>query len=239
MFKVQDKLILAIDTPNVDNAYLYAKKFKNHVAAIKLGLEFFMSQGPVGIKKILDLDIPLFLDMKLHDIPNTVASAVREAVKLDIFMLTIHCSGGKEMLRRAVDIAKETADKYNVRKTNLLGVTVLTALDNSDLGEIGYIDDVEKNVLNFASIAKDSGLDGVICSAHEVSILRKKFGDDFKLVVPGIRFEKDMADDQKRVMSPRKALELGADYLVMGRSILKYDGSVEDMSKEFQYGCLS
>jgi orotidine-5'-phosphate decarboxylase len=230
MINLKDKLILALDTPNIDDAIIYAKKFKNHITAIKLGLEFFISCGPQGIMKVSQLNIPIFLDLKLHDIPNTVECAVREAVKLDIFMLTLHCAGGKEMLKRAVNIARETANKYNVTNTNILGVTILTSLDQTDLSDIGYSQDLEKNVLNLATIAKSSGLDGIVCSAHEISLIKKNFGNDLKIITPGIRFPQDTSSDQKRIMSPKQAIQLGSDYLVMGRSLTKYD-NIEDINK--------
>jgi orotidine-5'-phosphate decarboxylase len=224
-------LILAVDTPNIDVAYQHAKNFKDHVAAIKLGLEFFISQGPSNIKKISDINVPIFLDLKLHDIPNTIESAVREAVKLGVSMLTIHTSGGKEMMTRAVNIARETAEKYNLPKTNILGVTILTAIDDQDLTKIGFQGTVKENVLKLASLANESGLDGIVCSAHEISMIKQEFGDKLKLIVPGIRFEASQNDDQKRVMTPKQALELGADYLVMGRPILEADDPLQKIQQ--------
>lgn len=222
ILNAQKTLILAADTGDLEKACNYAQKFKHHIVAIKLGLEFFIAHGPAGIKKVAQTNIPIFLDLKLHDIPNTVACAVREAVKLNVFMLTLHCGGGLKMLQEAVLMAQKTAQEFNLAKTNLLGVTILTSLDKNDINEIGYQGEVIDNVLNFADIAQRSGLDGIVCSAYEAKLIKKKF-PDLKLIVPGIRFSDDNVADQKRIMTPQQALEQGADFLVMGRSITNND----------------
>jgi orotidine-5'-phosphate decarboxylase len=226
----QQSLILAIDTADLKQAYNIAVKFKNHVAAIKLGLEFFVAHGSAGVKYISQTNIPIFLDLKLHDIPHTVACAVREAVKLNIFMLTLHCAGGIKMLEEAVVTAQESAKEFNFPKITLLGVTILTSLDKADIHQVGYKGEVVDNVLNFANIAQKAQLDGIVCSAYEAKIIKEKF-PKLKLIVPGIRFSDDNKADQKRIMTPDQALMEGASFLVMGRSILASDNPLMAIKK--------
>lgn len=218
MLQAKDNLICAVDTGDITKALEIAKILKGHVAALKLGLEFFTACGSQGVKTIIDEDIPVFLDLKFHDIPNTVFGCVKEAVKLGVSMLTVHCSGGKEMLTKAVESASLTADEYNIKKPLILGVTVLTSLDDQDLNDIGYRDNALNTVLNLADIANETGLDGIVCSAYEISNIKQKY-NNLKLIVPGIRFADDVSADQKRVVTPKEALFQGANYVVMGRSI--------------------
>lgn len=201
---------------------------KPAVGGIKLGLEFFLAHGAPGVRyafptPVRETGVGFFLDLKLHDIPNTVAGGIRAVVELAPTFITIHASGGREMMKAAVDEAGTQAAKFNVPRPKLLGVTVLTSLDRSDLEATGVNADPSDQVLRLADLAHGSGLDGVICSPHEIAALRKQCGPDFVLMVPGIRPVGSAANDQKRAMTPRQAVDLGATNLVVGRPIYQAD----------------
>jgi orotidine-5'-phosphate decarboxylase len=206
-------IFCALDTGEAEAAARLADSLKGSVGGIKLGLEFFVANGPTGVRKVA-AGIPLFLDLKLHDIPNTVAGAVRSIAPLGVKMTTLHASGGGPMMKAAVDAAKESPSP-----PWLLGVTILTSLDQDSLPEIGFGGSVSDSVKRLAALAQASGLDGAVCSPHEVSTLRAQCGPGFKLVVPGIRPAGSDAGDQRRVMTPKQALAAGADVLVIGRPI--------------------
>jgi orotidine-5'-phosphate decarboxylase len=211
----KNPIILALDVNSLTKAQSILSDLKSHIGGVKLGMEFFNSFGPDGVREISKLGIPIFLDLKLHDIPITVYKTIKTLMELDIAIINVHSSGGRDMLEAAAKARSEFKDK----PTKLIAVTVLTSLDNNDIEEIGYKDNSEDLVLRLASLAKDSGLDGVVCSAKEISLIKSKLGKNFILVVPGIRLEKDNKNDQKRVMSPKKAINAGADLLVIGRPI--------------------
>ncbi len=212
-------IICAIDTPTIEGAKKLIGQIAPHVGAVKLGLEFFVANGIEGVKRAMDgSDVPLFLDLKFHDIPNTVAKAITSTADINCFLLTIHTSGGAEMMQRAAEAATSLPSKPKI-----LGVTVLTSMDANDLSDIGCKHDTREQVVSLAQLAQTSGLDGVVCSPHEVSFIRAACGHDFTLVVPGIRPAASTADDQKRTMAPREAVDLGADYLVIGRPITQAD----------------
>ena len=206
-------ILCAIDTQDAGVARGLVRAVAGVVGGVKFGLEFFVAQGPRAVREAAQ-GLPLFLDLKLHDIPNTVAGAVRAAAALEPLLLTVHCMGGAAMLRAAADAAG--AGRSRMR---LLGVTVLTSLDDADLASVGQAGPAAAQAQRLALLARDCGLDGVVCSPHEVSALRAACGKDFLLVVPGIRPAGAASGDQKRVMGPRAALEAGADYLVIGRPI--------------------
>jgi orotidine-5'-phosphate decarboxylase len=194
------------------------------VGGIKLGLEFFLAHGAPGVRyafpaPIRATGVGFFLDLKLHDIPNTAAGGVRAVAELAPTYITIHSSGGRDMLKAAVEEAGTQAARHGVPRPKLLGVTVLTSLDRSDLQTIGVDADPSDQVIRLATLARESGLDGVICSPLEIAALRKQCGPDFVLMVPGIRPVGSAANDQKRVMTPRQAVELGATNLVVSRPI--------------------
>ncbi|MGE0575551.1 MAG: orotidine-5'-phosphate decarboxylase [Reyranella sp.] len=196
------------------------------VGGIKLGLEFFLAHGAPGVRyafptPVRATGVGFFLDLKLHDIPNTVAGGIRAVVELEPTYITIHVQGGREMLRVAVAEAAEGAARLGVARPRLLGVTVLTSLDRSDLEATGVPADPSDQVLRLAGLARECGLDGVICSPLEIAALRKACGPDFVLMVPGIRPVGSAIDDQKRAMTPRQAVDLGATHLVVGRPICK------------------
>ena len=205
----------AVDTPDLAGAEKLIDSLQGHVGGIKLGLEFFMAHGMAGYSVIAIKGLPIFLDVKLHDIPNTVAGAVRSLLPLRPNFITIHTSGGPAMMRAAADAAATAG----AGRPKLLGVTVLTSLDASDLTAVGQSSDVAAHVARLAKLAQSSGLDGVICSPAEVALLRAACGPDFILMVPGIRPSWAAANDQKRVMTPREAMTAGATHLVVGRPI--------------------
>jgi orotidine-5'-phosphate decarboxylase len=194
------------------------------VGGIKLGLEFFLAHGAPGVRyafpaPVRATGVGFFLDLKLHDIPNTVAGGIRAVVELEPTFITIHTAGGPAMMRGAAETAAEEARRLGVARPRLLGVTVLTSLDRDDLEATGVKADPSEQVLRLAALARDSGLDGVICSPLEIAALRKACGQDFVLMVPGIRPAGTASGDQKRVMTPGEAVRLGANHLVIGRPI--------------------
>ena len=214
----KNPIICAIDTTDVAKAKALASELSGSVGAIKLGLEFFTANGPAAVRDVA-AGAPLFLDLKFHDIPNTVAGAVSAATSLGAFMMTVHASGGKAMLMAAKEAAEEATQGTGKKRPMIVAVTILTSLDMMDLSAIGYQNSVKDQVRKLADLAMDAGLDGVVCSPHEISLLRAHCGKDFTLVVPGIRPAGSAHGDQKRVMTPREAISQGADYLVIGRPI--------------------
>jgi orotidine-5'-phosphate decarboxylase len=203
----------AIDRPDLDGALALCRSLADAVGGLKLGLEFVGANGPDGVRRVGGIGLPIFLDLKLHDIPNTVAGAVRSASRLGIAMLTVHAAGGAAMLRAARDAARESAEPPAV-----LGVTVLTSLGADDLRATGVSDGTEQQVLRLADLALEAGCDGLVCSPREIAALRARFGPDALLVVPGIRPGREV-HDQKRTLGPGEAVALGASHLVVGRPI--------------------
>ncbi|MCR6630016.1 MAG: orotidine-5'-phosphate decarboxylase [Magnetospirillum sp.] len=210
---------VALDTTDVAQAAALATSLKGLVAGVKLGLEFFSYCGPRGIEAVADLGLPVFLDLKLHDIPNTVAGAMRGVAKLAPRLTTIHASGGAAMMKAAVEAAHEGAAKASRPATKVLAVTVLTSLDQAAMTEVGFGGSVLDQVKRLSELAQGAGVDGLVCSPHEVETVRSLVGSDMTLVVPGIRPAWAEAGDQKRFMTPKEALRAGADLLVIGRPI--------------------
>ena len=215
--KPSDRIFVALDTTDLDRALALGRGLKGFIGGVKVGKEFFTALGPAGVGALGELGLPVFLDLKFQDIPATVGGAVRAALALKPFIITGHASGGAEMMRAAVEAA-DGPDRPLV-----VAVTVLTSLADEDLAATGVAGDAVAQVLRLAGLAKRSGLDGVVCSAHEAEALRAALGDDFKLVVPGIRPQWAAADDQKRIVTPAEAVAKGADYLVIGRPITAAD----------------
>jgi orotidine-5'-phosphate decarboxylase len=207
---VTSPVFVAIDIPDPDRAKAIAAKVRTHVGGLKLGLEFFSANGPDGVRDMAEFGLPIFLDMKLHDIPNTVAKAVQALNPLDLAILTIHATGGRAMMEDAKAAASSG--------TKVIGVTVLTSLDEEDLASTGVAGDPSAQVARLADLAREAGLDGVVCSGAEVAALKKAWPDGF-FVVPGVRPTGGAAGDQKRVVTPRQALDAGASILVVGRPI--------------------
>jgi len=221
-------IFCAIDTPDINRAVKLADIAQQTGCGIKLGLEFFNANGPQGVEFITAKfpDMALFLDLKFHDIPDTVAGAVRSVIGLKPAFMTIHASGGAEMMRVASEAAAEEAGKLGVDTPEILAVTILTSLDDNDLADMGYRNSVDDQVIAMARFAQNSGMDGVICSANEIEPIRSRCGDNFILMVPGIRLTAQGADDQKRVTTPEKAVAAGATHLVIGRAITQADDPV-------------
>ncbi|MCB1689108.1 MAG: orotidine-5'-phosphate decarboxylase [Halioglobus sp.] len=207
-------IIVALDYPAAPAALALAQRLSPSLCRVKVGKELFTRAGPALVEELQQLGFEVFLDLKFHDIPNTVAGAVRAAAELGVWMVNVHASGGRRMMEAAV----ESLATFNQRPI-LLGVTVLTSMSDQDLQELGYSETAQQRVARLATLAAQSGLDGVVCSALEAEALRKQCGETFCLVTPGIRLAGDDAGDQRRVVTPAQARALGADYLVIGRSI--------------------
>ncbi|MEI6985464.1 MAG: orotidine-5'-phosphate decarboxylase [Rhodospirillaceae bacterium] len=213
-------LFCAIDTVELETARRLAVQLRGAVGGLKLGLEFFIAHGPVGVRAVVDASgLPLFIDLKVHDIPNTAAGAVRAAMALKPRFLTIHTSGGTAMMKAAAETAANEAERLGLTRPHLLGVTVLTSLTDRELYTVGQAIPVGDQVARLAALAQDAGLDGVVCSPHEIAIVRAQSKPGFTIMVPGIRPASSLYGDQKRVMTPAQALAAGADYLVVGRPI--------------------
>jgi orotidine-5'-phosphate decarboxylase len=203
-------IYVAIDTPDLNRATAIAEAVREHAGGVKLGLEFFSAHGPEGVRRIAGLGLPVFLDLKLHDIPNTVAKAVEALAPLEPAILTVHAAGGHEML----SAAKRAAPA----RTKVVAVTLLTSLDEADLGDLGIDRSPADQVARLAGLARDSGVDGIVCSGAEVADAKASWANGF-FVVPGIRPAGADAGDQKRIVTPAKALQDGASVLVIGRPI--------------------
>ena len=207
---MRSPIFVAIDTPDFERAKAIAARVRNHVGGIKLGLEFFCANGRHGVREMAELDLPIFLDLKLHDIPNTVGKAIQALRPLEPAILTVHAAGGRAMM--------EDAKAAAPRGTKVVAVTVLTSLDEADLSTIGMAGTPHDQVERLTALAREAGLDGVVCSGNEVAAAKRLWPEGF-FVVPGVRPADGHAGDQKRVMTPRKALDAGASILVIGRPI--------------------
>lgn len=213
----QSPLIVALDVENAQVAKAWVKKLSPEVTFYKVGLRLFIQEGPTFIKWLKDRGLKVFLDLKLHDIPNTVAQAVQSAVNLKVDLLSIHASGGEEMIRAAVKAAQ--------KKTQIFAVTVLTS--TSEIKSIGINHSITKQVQQLATLASKSGVQGIICSPQEIKLVKNIVTKNQKILTPGIRPEGAKLNDQKRVASPKQALQDGANYLVMGRPVLESENPKE------------
>ncbi len=216
---VQNPIIAALDVPTAEQALALARDIAPVVGAFKVGSELFTSAGPDIVRRLRETGTAVFLDLKFHDIPNTVAKAVAAATRLDVQMLTIHASGGREMLHAAETSAQQTARQSGRNAPLLLAVTVLTSHDANTLSEIGCESNVGRQVERLAGLAVQAGLRGLVCSPLEIVALRQLLPAAVQLVTPGIRTGAEQADDQRRTLSPREAMDAGANYLVIGRPI--------------------
>ena len=223
MTKAADKIIVALDVATKKEALVLVDQLNGQISFFKIGLQLYTAEGPEIVRSVLSTGAKIWLDLKLHDIPNTVARAVESASNLGVHMLTIHLSGGGEMIRAA------TAARAN--SMSILGVTVLTSATEQTLCEIGIADKVDDQVLRLAKLGVDAEIDGLVASPHEVKMLRGEFRDKIKIVTPGVRPKGSDAGDQKRVMTPRQALDAGADYLVIGRPITTHPNPREAVAK--------
>jgi orotidine-5'-phosphate decarboxylase len=224
---IYDKpVIVALDYPSLEQAMAMADQLDPKRCRVKVGKELFTRCGPKIVESLHNNGFDLFLDLKFHDIPNTVAKAVRAASEMGVWMVNVHASGGRAMMEQASNELAKMTDS----KTLLIGVTVLTSMQQQDLAEIGLDVDPQQHVLRLAKLTQQSGLDGVVCSAQEASMLRSQLGKDFALVTPGIRLASDSSDDQQRIMSPGDALKQGSSHLVIGRPITKAEQPLEALS---------
>ena len=205
---------MPLDVPDADAALALAARLDAKLCRVKVGKELFVAAGPAVVYRLQERGFEVFLDLKFHDIPNTVAGACRAAAKLGVWMMNVHASGGEAMLRAARESIEALA-----RPPILIAVTILTSLADADLERVGLHGSLIENVERLARLARACGLDGVVCSAQEAPIIRKAAGDDFLLVTPGIRLKDDKKDDQARIVTPLEAVRLGANYLVIGRPI--------------------
>ncbi|MEY4386169.1 MAG: hypothetical protein RLY20_1452 [Verrucomicrobiota bacterium] len=216
---MRNPIIVALDLPTAEQAIALAEQVAPAVGAFKIGKELFTAVGPDIVRRIRATGASVFLDLKFHDIPNTVAKAVASATRLDVQMLTIHTSGGSEMMRAAEESAQKTAAQAGLNPPLVLGVTVLTSSDANTLAEIGCEPNPGRQVERLAKLAVNAGLRGLVCSPLEIALLRQTLPSSVQLVTPGIRTGAEKADDQKRTLSPREAMDAGASWLVIGRPI--------------------
>ncbi len=218
---ISARVILALDTDSLSQTRRWVKDFLGRIRIFKVGGQLFTSQGRRAVEEIKALGGEVFLDLKFHDIPNTVGRAAAAAAALGVRFFDVHALGGEEMIARAVDVSREEAERLGLRAPAVLVVTLLTSLDERDLRSLGIRGPISDRVLRLSELALRAGAQGVVASPHEVAALRKALGAEFLIVTPGIRLSSQSRDDQKRSMTPQEALRAGADYLVMGRSLLR------------------
>lgn len=234
----KEKIIVALDVATTGEAREIISELRSEVGAFKIGLQLFTAAGASFVREIVGDGIKLFLDVKFLDIPNTVAKASIEVARLGVWMFNIHALGGSEMLRRAASEVREVCAKENLTPPKIIGVTVLTSADNETLNEVGIESDADAQVLRLARLTAKCGLDGVVAAPPETRSIRENIGNDFLIITPGVRpksgighLESETSDDQKRVMTPGEAINSGADYLVIGRPILKAENRSEAVRK--------
>jgi orotidine-5'-phosphate decarboxylase len=215
----KDKLIVALDLPSAAAAAQMAEKLRGRVGMFKVGSELFTAEGPVLVHYLVANGIKIFLDLKFHDIPNTVRAATREATRMGVSLLNVHAAGGRAMMAAAAESAREASGALRIPRPLVLGVTVLTSLTSEDLKEIGIGDGPEDAVERLARLAQSAGLDGVVASPREIAAIRRACGPGFVIVTPGIRPATAEVNDQARIATPASAIQAGADFLVVGRPI--------------------
>lgn len=221
-FEKSKKILIALDYDDQQAALDFVKQLSPDSCRLKVGKEMFTYFGPAFVKELIDLGFDVFLDLKFHDIPNTVAKAVTAAAKMGVWMVNVHASGGFEMMSKAKQALAPFGDKAPL----LIAVTVLTSMDETELKRLGVEKTPQEQVIYLAKLAKEAGLDGVVCSAQEAQQLKAELDAGFKLVTPGIRPVGSDAGDQKRIMTPKQAIDAGSDYLVIGRPITQADNPV-------------
>ncbi|HAT8178483.1 TPA: orotidine-5'-phosphate decarboxylase [Legionella pneumophila] len=220
------KLIVALDFDNRNNALQLVDKLDPSHCALKVGSELFTLLGPQFVKELVRREFKVFLDLKFHDIPNTVAKACHSAAELGVWMINVHAIGGLKMLQAA----KESLKSYGQNRPLLIAVTVLTSFEEGELASVGISNSLPEQATHLAMLAREAGLDGVVSSAHEVKIIKQKCGKNFITVTPGIRLPNNLKDDQSRVMTPQQAIKEGSDFLVIGRPITQASNPVEVVS---------
>jgi len=228
LLSAKERLVLALDVDDFSSAEKLVGLLKDYVRVFKVGNQLFTSEGAKIINMINKAKARVFLDLKFHDIPNTVKGAAESATKLGVYMFNVHASGGYEMMKAAADAARETSIKLGIKKPLVLGVTVLTSINQEILEkEVGVKRAVKEHVVHLAKLAKSAGLDGVVASPHEIKDIRDACGKNFIILTPGIRPVGQELNDQKRIMTPKQALEQGADFIVIGRPIRNAENPVE------------
>ena len=210
------RIVVALDFPDADSARVLLRQLDHSLCRVKIGKELFTRCGPAFVEEVVAQGFDVFLDLKYHDIPHTVSKAVAAAAELGVWMVNVHASGGREMMTAAVESVRASS-----HKPLLIAVTVLTSMAAQDLQEVGVDASPMEQVRRLATLAKHSGMDGVVCSAQETAMLRQLLGHEFVLVTPGIRPSGDAADDQKRIVTPEEAIAEGSHYLVIGRPIAR------------------
>ncbi|HAJ33649.1 MAG TPA: orotidine-5'-phosphate decarboxylase [Candidatus Atribacteria bacterium] len=224
----KERLVLALDVDDFKKAEELVSKLNDYVGVFKIGSQLFTAEGTKVVNMINERGGKVFLDLKFHDIPNTVARAAEVATKLGVYIFNVHTSGGYEMMKAAAEASKKISLALGIRKPLILGVTLLTSINQEILEkELGLKKKLEEQVVHLAKLAKDAGLDGVVASSREIKEIRKACGEDFVILTPGIRPAGKSSDDQKRIMTPREAIKLGADFLVIGRPIRNASNPVE------------
>jgi orotidine-5'-phosphate decarboxylase len=213
---MKEKIAIALDVSSRQDALRLVKDLHDQVAMFKVGSQLYMAAGPAIVREIIEAGGKVFLDLKFHDIPNTVTNAAVEAANLGVSMMTIHASGGRAMMEATATAVRE---KFGSQKPLIVAVTVLTSLDKPGLLEIGINDGLDDQVVRLAMLADDCGIDGIVCSPHEIRLVRSIVSRNFKVVVPGIRLANQSLNDQQRAATPREALAAGADYIVVGRAV--------------------
>ena len=219
---MSEKLIVALDVPNLKDAERLVKKLSGYVKIFKIGKELFTSAGPASIQMVHSYRCKVFLDLKFHDIPNTVGAACEAAARLKVFMLNVHALGGKNMMFRAIQSVHQVAAKHKIVPPRILAVTVLTSMKDEDLKEVGIKKKLKEEVRNLTALALKCGLDGVVASGQEIDFIRRSAGKNFLIVTPGVRPIWAAHGDQKRVITPKEAIERGADFIVVGRPITEH-----------------
>ncbi|MBN3859840.1 orotidine-5'-phosphate decarboxylase [Neisseriaceae bacterium PsAf] len=215
-------IIVALDFPSEEQAITFIRRLDPSLCKIKIGNELFTTTGRKFVESLVTQGFKIFLDLKYHDIPNTVQRACQVAANMGVWMVNVHTSGGRRMMEAAANGLANLA-----HKPSLIGVTILTSMDESDLHELGIHKSIDQEILYLASLAQNSGLDGVVCSTHEVKQIKKQLGQSFITVTPGIRLQDTNTHDQKRIMTPKEAIEVGTDYMVIGRSITQTKNPLE------------
>jgi orotidine-5'-phosphate decarboxylase len=227
----KDKIIFALDVDHFADAQRWVNLLKDQIGLFKVGKQLFTHAGPKVVDMIRQKGQKVFLDLKYHDIPNTVARAGEEATKLNVAMFNLHALGGIEMMKKTVEASRAVAKTLGVPKPTILAVTILTSMDESALREVGIQNSVLEEVGCLASLAAKAGVDGVVASPQEIRIIRERCGEKFLIVTPGIRAPSDKKDDQKRTLTPKEAVSAGANYLVIGRPIKEAKDPLEAVQK--------
>jgi len=227
----KDRIIFALDVEHFGEAQRWVNLLKDHVGTFKVGKQLFTHAGPKVVDMIRQKGEKVFLDLKFHDIPNTVAKAGEEATKLNVFMFNLHALGGFDMMRKTVESSRATAKNLGIPQPLILAVTILTSMDEESLKEVGVQGPLMEEVGRLASLSLKAGIDGVVASPQEIGIIRERCGEKFLIVTPGIRHPSSKRDDQKRTMSPKEAISAGANYLVIGRPIKEAKDPLEAAQK--------